>query len=116
MAPSKHLLLINPWIYDFTAYDFWMKPLGLLQVAGLLRAAGPFELSYIDCLDRTHPGLGKPAPMKPDGRGPLPKETVDKPFVLRGVPRRFSRYGIPTRLFEDALSAVRRPDAVLVTG
>jgi len=30
---SKNILLINPWIYDFAAYDFWMKPLGLLTLA-----------------------------------------------------------------------------------
>jgi radical SAM superfamily enzyme YgiQ (UPF0313 family) len=116
MASSKRLLLINPWIYDFTAYDFWMKPLGLLQVAGLLRASAPYDISFIDCLDRTHPGLEKKARVKPDGRGPLPKEAVEKPSVLKNVPRRFSRYGIPARLFEDALSAVPLPDAVLLTG
>jgi hypothetical protein len=28
----KTILLINPWIYDFAAFDFWTKPLGLLQI------------------------------------------------------------------------------------
>jgi hypothetical protein len=31
------LILINPWIYDFAAYDLWSKPLGLLYLAGYLR-------------------------------------------------------------------------------
>jgi len=26
----KKVLIINPWIYDFAAYDYWFKPLGLL--------------------------------------------------------------------------------------
>ena len=115
MDPAKNLLIINPWIYDFTAYDFWLKPLGLLYVAALLENAGRFRLSFIDCLDRFHPGLGKPAVQKPDGRGPFPKEEVPKPALLDAVPRRFSRYGIPVRLFEEELGRVPRPDAVLLT-
>jgi len=115
MAPSKNVLLINPWIYDFTAYDFWLKPLGLLYIAALLERHGSFRLSFIDCLDRFHPGLGGPAKMKPDGRGPFPKEEVPKPALLAAVPRRFSRYGIPVGLFEEALAAISRPDAVLIT-
>ena len=27
------LLLVNPWIYDFVAYDLWSKPLGLIKIA-----------------------------------------------------------------------------------
>ncbi|MGZ4887374.1 MAG: B12-binding domain-containing radical SAM protein, partial [Candidatus Aminicenantales bacterium] len=115
MDPVKNLLLINPWIYDFTAYDFWLKPLGLLYIAAILEKAGGFRLSFIDCLDRFHPGIGKPAVLKPDGRGPFPKEEVPKPALLDAVPRRFSRYGIPVGLFEEELDRVPRPDAVLLT-
>jgi len=115
MAPAKNILLVNPWIYDFTAYDFWLKPLGLLYVAALLEARPDVRLSFIDCLDRFHPGLAKPAGTKPDGRGPFPKEKVPKPDLLAGVPRRYSRYGIPVRLFEEELARVPRPDAVLLT-
>ena len=48
MAPV--LVLINPWIYDFAAYDLWSKPLGLLYIAGFLRKQG-FRIHFIDCLD-----------------------------------------------------------------
>ena len=115
MASSKNVLLINPWIYDFTAYDFWMKPLGLLYVASLIRRFTPHSVSFIDCLDRSHPGLKKPPAMKADGRGPFPKEEVPKPAVLQGVPRRFSRYGIPVAVFEEELARSPKPDAVLLT-
>jgi len=27
---SSHILLINPGAHDFTAFDLWAKPLGLL--------------------------------------------------------------------------------------
>ncbi|MBE0710871.1 MAG: radical SAM protein [Candidatus Aminicenantes bacterium] len=115
MSPSKNVLLINPWIYDFTAYDFWMKPLGLLYVASLIRRFTPHSVSFIDCLDRAHPGLKKAPAMHADGRGPFPKEEVPKPAVLRGVPRRFSRYGIPVSVFEEELARSPKPDAVLLT-
>jgi radical SAM superfamily enzyme YgiQ (UPF0313 family) len=115
MGQPKDLLLINPWIHDFTAYDFWMKPLGLLYAAALIRRTTAHRLSFIDCLDRFHPGLARPGAGKPDGRGPFHKEEIPKPEALRGVPRRFSRYGLPVALFEEALARAPRPDAVLVT-
>ena len=115
MGQAKDILLINPWIYDFAAYDFWMKPLGLLYAAALIRRDTPHSVSFIDCLDRFHPGLAGHPAGKPDGRGPFPKEHVPKPEAVRGVPRRFSRYGLPTALFEEELARVPRPDAVLVT-
>ena len=115
MGQVKDLLLVNPWIHDFTAYDFWMKPLGLLDAASLIRRTTPHRLSFIDCLDRFHPGLARPGAGKPDGRGPFPKEEIPKPEAVRGVPRRFSRYGLPVALFEEALARAPRPDAVLVT-
>jgi len=43
------ILLVNPPIYDFSAYDFWLKPYGLLRVAGYLR--GQAQLSLFDYLD-----------------------------------------------------------------
>jgi len=35
---SMNLLLVNPPIYDFTAFDFWLRPYGMLRVAGQLRS------------------------------------------------------------------------------
>ena len=54
------ILCINPWIYDFAAYNTWIEPLGLLTVAGVLRAAG-HEVALIDCLDRHHPDAPAPS-------------------------------------------------------
>jgi radical SAM superfamily enzyme YgiQ (UPF0313 family) len=92
-----------------------MKPLGLLYVASLIRRFTPHSVSFIDCLDRAHPGLKKAPAMSADGRGPFPKEEVPKPALLRGVPRRFSRYGIPVSVFEEELARSPKPDAVLLT-
>jgi radical SAM superfamily enzyme YgiQ (UPF0313 family) len=115
MPSPKDILLINPWIFDFTAYDFWMKPLGLLYIGALLRKHTHSRLFFIDCLDRHHPRLPKKTKSKKDGRGPFPKEEVSKPSVLRDVPRKFSRYGIPLTLFFDQLDQIPQPDMVLVT-
>ena len=115
MPAKKNILLINPWIYDFTAYDFWAKPLGLLYIAALLKRHTSFTLNFIDCLDRSHPALEKKLPTKKDGRGHFFKEEVPKPRVLANIPRKFSRYGIPLPLFINELDQVAPPDLVLVT-
>ena len=46
----RRILLVNPPIYDFAAYDFWLKPYGLLSVAGQLR--GQAEFLLFDYLER----------------------------------------------------------------
>jgi len=111
----KNVLLINPWIYDFTAYDFWLKPLGLLYISSLLKRHTKFRVSFIDCLDRHHPLLEKKPKTKPDGRGPFPKDEVPKPDILRNIPRRYSRYGISLSIFRHELDGVPSPDLVLIT-
>ena len=111
----KNILLINPWIYDFTAYDFWLKPLGLLYIASILRDNSDCRLHFIDCLDRWHPQLEKKPKAKADGRGPYPKEEVPKPEVLKNIPRKYSRYGIPLQLILRELGRVPVPDLVLMT-
>jgi hypothetical protein len=114
VAPS--LILINPWIYDFAAYDLWSKPLGLLYLAGYLRACG-FSIHLIDCLDLHHPALkDSRRPARSDyGTGKFPKERADRSPALRHVSRSYSRYGIPKQLFVKALKEVTQPAAILVT-
>ncbi len=115
MSLYKNILLVNPWIYDFTAYDFWLRPLGLLYIASLIRKHTRFRLDFIDCLDRHSTLSREEIKIKPDGRGPFHKEEVPKPSVLKDVPRKFSRYGIPVPLFLDRLGQIPPPDLVLVT-
>ncbi len=38
MRPS--VLLVNPRIYDFAAYDLWVRPLDLVATASALRPRG----------------------------------------------------------------------------
>jgi len=109
-----HILLVNPWIHDFAAYDFWAKPMGLLTIAGMLRAHG-ITVAFIDCLNRFHPRSAKIDPLARYGRGPYLKTRIPKPDGLRDVPRHYSRYGIKPHWFKADLLKLPRPDLVLVT-
>jgi len=42
---AYRILLENPPIYDFAAYDFWLKPYGMLSGAGNLRGSTCLHLS-----------------------------------------------------------------------
>lgn len=105
----SNLLLINPWIHDFAAYDYWMKPLGLLTLAALLRRHG-FTIHFIDCLDAR-----SPSKRKPGGQGKFQKERIDKPPQLKVIPRNYARYGMKPAEFSLRLESIPRPDAILVT-
>lgn len=106
---------MNPWIYDFAAYNLWIEPLGLLTVAGVLREAG-HEVALIDCLDRHHPAAPAPVSARDAyGCGHFAKVELPKPQVLFHMPRRWGRYGLPVEVFDAELAAQPRPDAVLVT-
>ncbi|MFC1857724.1 B12-binding domain-containing radical SAM protein [Thermodesulfobacteriota bacterium] len=111
---SPHILLINPWIHDFAAYDFWAKPLGILMLAAILKQHG-FKVSYIDCLNRFHPAAPPTDPSARYGRGPYLKTPIHKPEVLADVPRNFSRYGILPEWLRQDLQTLPYPDLILVT-
>ncbi len=109
------VLCINPWIYDFAAYNMWVEPLGLLTVAAVLRQAG-HDVALIDCLDRHHPDAPAPRSARDAyGCGRFDKVEVRKPAALAHVPRRWGRYGLPIEVFEAELNAQPSPDAALVT-
>jgi len=119
MKRNYNLLLVNPWIYDFTAYDFWSKPLGLLYIAGIL-IEQDYKINYIDCMDRYNREIlklqNREFPQKDEfGRGPFYKEEVKKPEVLKNIPRCFSRYGITEDVFIDELTKIPSPQVVLIT-
>ena len=112
---SFHILCVNPWVHDFAAYDVWSRPLGLLQLAGMLRKTG-FQVSYVDCLNRFHPQLAPSDPATRHGRGPYHKMPLPKPAGLDDVPRIFSRYGIEPDWFQEDLQAIPSPlDLIFVT-
>jgi len=118
-AKRSSILLVNPWIHDFSAYDFWMKPLGLLYLGSILRSRG-YEVSLLDCLDL--PSLPtevatelKPPKRRDFGRGHFYKEAIPKPPTLREIPRQYRRYGIPPGVIKKSISPFPCPDLILIT-
>ena len=101
---SKRFLLINPWIADTAAYNFWIRPLGLYRLAEWLdeRAA---ESVLIDCL----------SPASAPGRLDAQEMPLPDCFRAAGIRRRFRRYGIGQEEFVSRLKSAGRVDAVLVT-
>ena len=108
------ILLVNPPIYDFAAYDFWLKPYGLLSVAGYLRGKGDFKM--FDYLDRLAPSLAQRKEHESDrwGRGRFYCEHIPVPPALEAIPRYFRRFGLPRKLFADFLAKEGPFDFVMV--
>jgi radical SAM superfamily enzyme YgiQ (UPF0313 family) len=104
---TPHILLINPWITDFAAYNFWNRPLGLLYIASLLRK-NSFRVTVIDCLDI----LTK---KKEYRHGKFYKTRIAKPPLLRSIPRNYSRYGILEESLVERLFSTERPDLIGIT-
>jgi radical SAM superfamily enzyme YgiQ (UPF0313 family) len=108
------ILLVNPPIYDFAAYDFWLKPYGLLSVAGYLRDKA--DITLFDFLDRLHPFVAKQKNLQSDrwGRGRFYCERIPNPPCLRHIPRYFRRFGLPRQLFRNFLTDQQQFDFVLI--
>lgn len=116
-APS--LVLVNPWIYDFAAYDLWSKPLGLLYIGAYFRQCG-FKVHLIDCLDVHHPPMmGDPSLKTPKrrlyGTGKYRRNRIPRPTALKDIARPYSCYGISHRAFAEELKKIKSPAAFLVT-
>ena len=109
---GKNLIIINPWIFDFAAFDLWSQPLGLLYIASFLRSQG-YDVSYIDCLRSDI--LSNEIKQKKYGVGNYQREIVETPSILNDIPRKFARYGIPETEFVAKLQNAPAPDAVLIT-
>jgi molybdenum cofactor biosynthesis enzyme MoaA len=107
-------LLVNPPVYDFSAYDFWLKPYGLLNVAGALR--GHFDVALFDYMDRLDPRVPPGERLRADawGRGAFHAERIARPAVFENIPRYFHRHGLPRAVFQETLRASAPLDLVLV--
>jgi radical SAM superfamily enzyme YgiQ (UPF0313 family) len=100
---TMRVLLVNPPIFDFTAYDFWLRPYGMLRVAGRMQHA--CRLSYFNFLISEKRDAW--------GRGRFPGAEIPRPKSLSEIPRKFRRFGRPRSEFREFLGA--HPfDAVLI--
>jgi hypothetical protein len=108
------ILLLNPPIYDFAAYDFWLKPYGLLSIAGYLRGKADFIL--FDYLDRLHPFMAGQKELQSDewGRGRFYCKQIASPPCLIKIPRHFRRFGLPRNTFQHFLTKQQPCDFVFI--
>jgi radical SAM superfamily enzyme YgiQ (UPF0313 family) len=100
------VLAINPWIYDFAAYDFWLKPYGFLVILEYLKNQG-IKIDYLDC-------LGEKEKVENFGRGKYHAQIIEKPTRFNHIPRHYKRYGIFLETFRQKLPR-QNPDYVLIT-
>lgn len=99
-------LLVNPWIYDFAAYNFWARPLGLLKLAEFLTQFNT-EILFIDCCDSFKE--------KKFGTGKYTYQLVEKPEILKDIPRKYKRYGISIDDFVSKIRSIEKVDVIFVT-
>jgi radical SAM superfamily enzyme YgiQ (UPF0313 family) len=119
MNASEHILLINPPVYDFAAYDLWSKPLGLLYLSTILKNQNT-EISFLDYMDRYSPLMPKENVSRETfhnsyGCGHYLKKEIAKPKALKNIPRKFSRYGLPEELAKEFLKSLKKPDLIIIT-
>ncbi len=100
------ILAINPWIVDFAAYDFWLKPYGFLVILQFLKKKS-IKVDFVDCLDKkeTKDNFGK---------GKYCSSIIKKPSILKNIPRYFKCYGISEEEFREKIKN-KKPDVILVT-
>jgi hypothetical protein len=108
------ILLVNPPIYDFSAYDFWLKPYGMLQAAGQLE--GQAEMVLFDYLDpiAAEAETGVALRKDPWHRGPFPQQRIGKPPEFSDIPRHLYRFGRDRERFVRFLSEQAPFDLVLI--
>jgi radical SAM superfamily enzyme YgiQ (UPF0313 family) len=103
-----NVLLVNPYIYDVSAYGFWSAPLGLLYMGAILRKSG-MRVTLLDCL------IEQETKRKADGRAPFAKARVENSGAAKGLPQTFRRYGMSPEEVAARLAIMERPDLILVT-
>jgi radical SAM superfamily enzyme YgiQ (UPF0313 family) len=102
------ILLVNPYIHDVSAYDFWLKPVGLLYIAKALRLSGE-DVKLVDLLDRKIPG--NDAHDGAYGTGKFNSKIL-KSLGEYKIQRYLKRYGAPESIFDELKF---EPDVILVT-
>ncbi|MFH1775994.1 MAG: hypothetical protein ABH952_00295 [Candidatus Omnitrophota bacterium] len=75
---KPQVLIINPWIHDFAAYDLWTKPLGALKIASALKSLN-YDIYFIDCRNRYSQAEKKQEPRQLYGTGHYQKQKIASP-------------------------------------
>jgi radical SAM superfamily enzyme YgiQ (UPF0313 family) len=103
----KTILLVNPYVHDFSLYDFWIKPIALLYISKYLKNYG-FEIILLDLLDFKIKN-------RKYGTGKIYSEIIEKPKFFKDIPRNYRRYGMPVEIFKKKIDEILKPDLILMT-
>ncbi len=112
----KNVLLVNPLISDFAAYDLWLHPFGLEFIEYIIRKHTGFNVYYIDFL-RVNKDL-YPAYYKKKiyGQGKFHKTHLRKvESCFQDQYSFYSLYGMPENIITDALLKLENIDIILIT-
>lgn len=107
------ILLINPPIYDFAAYDLWAKPLGLLYLSSILKQKN-IDIDFFDYMDRNYPNIEKRKSNK-YGCGHYIQEEIKKPKVISNIKRIYKRFGIAQNIAEQYFKLIEKPDIIIIS-
>lgn len=104
---GKNILAVNPPVEDFAFFDLWSKPLGLLYLLEKLK-----EKNHVCLIDCIYEGA---AGQKSFGRQKIAATEIEKPRAYANVKRIYRRFGMTDDKFLKRLSAVKKPDIILLT-
>lgn len=105
---GKHVLGVNPPVRDFAFFDLWSKPLGLLYLLERVRRNG-CEVSLLDMVREAAAGE------RSFGRKKIASFELDKPAVLKNIPRRYRHFGMNEPEASAWLADMPKPDVVFLT-
>ncbi len=118
MSPGTDVLLINPYIHDFAAYNLWMRPAGLIGLYGFLTESG-ISAEFIDVLFPTPAEAAKYGLGSPEGgkhrTGKFTETRIPKPEPYAKIPKHFRQFGIPEEAFLERLRAIPAPGLIIMT-
>ena len=118
MPAREGILLVNPYIHDFSAYNLWMRPLGLLGLYGFLAANG-INVSYADALFPSGDEAEKYGLAWPESKkyhtGKFPETRIEKPLPYRNIQRHYRRFGIPPAVLRERFGNIPAPECILMT-
>lgn len=105
---GKRVLGVNPPVRDFAFFDLWSKPLGLLYLLERVRQNG-CEVMLLDMVSEA--AIGE----KTYGRKKIASFELEKPAVLKNIPRRYRHFGMNGREAAAWLAGRPKPDVVFLT-
>ncbi len=115
---SPVVWLIRPWIEDFSAFDHFDQPVGLLSLAAWLRQNG-CRVYYIDALSGNKPPENSPGETAAEKVSlklrKYPCHQIEKPIVFRCIPRYYKHFGTSSETLKKELESLPVPQVILIT-